>query len=205
MTIHSHISTQIKEAQLEALKPRNVTCEFLRGMDKHLEVKSDGARYLVNRIWIPKFGDYKEVFMNEAHKTRYSIHPGSDKMYLDLKKLYWWPNMKDEIATFVGKCLTCAKVKIEYQKPSGLLQQPKIPTWKWEGITMDCITKLPKTPNDHDTIWVIVDRLTKSAHFLPIKETDKMEKLTRTYIREIVRLHGVPVSIISDRDSRFTS
>ena len=143
--------------------------------------------------------------MDEAHKTRYSIHPGSDKMYLDLKKLYWWQNMKAEIATYVSKCLTCAKVKVEYQKPSGLLQQPEIPEWKWERITMDFITKLPKTTSGLDTIWVIVDRLTKSAHFLPIKETDKLEKLTRTYLREIVRLHGVPISIISDRDSRFTS
>ncbi|KAI3499635.1 hypothetical protein L1887_35439 [Cichorium endivia] len=143
--------------------------------------------------------------MNEAHKTRYSVHPGSDKMYLDLKKLYWWPNMKAEIATYVGKCLTCAKVKIEYQKPSGFLLQPAIPEWKWERITMDFITKLPKTTGGLDTIWVIVDRLTKSAHFLPIKETDKMGKLTWTYIKEIVRLHGAPISIISDRDSRFTS
>ena len=88
--------------------------------------------------------------------------------------------MNAEIATYVGKCLTCAKVKIEYQKPSGLLQQPEIPEWKWERITMDFITKLPKTSGGLDSIWVIVDRLTKSAHFLPIKETDKMEKLTRT-------------------------
>ena len=109
--------------------------------------------------------------MNEAHRTRYSFHPGSYKMYMDLKKLYQWPNMKAEIATFVGKCLNCAKVKVEYQKPSGLLQQRKILEWKWEQITMDFITNLPKTPTGHDIIWVIVDRLTKSAHFLPIKET----------------------------------
>ena len=113
--------------------------------------------------------------------------------------------MKADIATFVSKCLTCAKVKVEYQKPSGLLQQPEIPEWKWERITMDFIAKLPKTTGGFDSVRVIVDRLTKAAHFLPIKETDKMEKLTRTYIREIVRLHGVPLSIISDRDSRFTS
>ncbi|KAI3780239.1 hypothetical protein L2E82_10210 [Cichorium intybus] len=205
ITIHSHLSTQIKEAQLEALKPENVANEALRGMDKNLEVKEDGARYLMNRIWTPRFGGYRDIVMNEAHKTRYSIHPGSDKMYLDLKKLYWWPNMKAEIATYVGKCLTCAKVKVEYQKPSGLLQQPEIPKWKWERITMDFITKLPKTTGGLDTIWVIVDRLTKSAHFLPIKETEKMEKLTKTYIKDIVRFHGAPISIISDRDSRFTS
>ncbi|GJS45173.1 putative reverse transcriptase domain-containing protein [Tanacetum coccineum] len=105
-------------------------------------------------------------------------------MYQDLKKLYWWPNMKAEIATYVSKCLTCAKVKAEYQKPSGLLVQPVIPVWKWENITMDFVTKLPKTSTGQDTIWVIVDRLTKSAHFLPMKETDSMEKLTRQYLKE---------------------
>ncbi|GKD51842.1 putative reverse transcriptase domain-containing protein [Tanacetum coccineum] len=126
-------------------------------------------------------------------------------MYQDLKKLYWWPNMKAEIATYVSKCMTCAKVKAEYQKPSGLLVQPKIPEWKWENITMDFVTKLPKTASGQDMIWVIVDRLTKSAHFLPAKENDSMEKLTRQYLKEVVSRHGVPVSIISDRDGRFVS
>ncbi|GJW22716.1 putative reverse transcriptase domain-containing protein [Tanacetum coccineum] len=128
-----------------------------------------------------------------------------DKMYHDLRKLYWWPNMKADIATYVSKCLTCAKVKAEHQKPSGLLQQPEIPVWKWERITMDFITKLPRTPSGYDSIWVIVDRLTKSAHFIPMNEKYKMEKLTRLYLKEIVCRHGVPVSIISDRDPRFAS
>ncbi|GKA39550.1 putative reverse transcriptase domain-containing protein [Tanacetum coccineum] len=113
-------------------------------------------------------------------------------MYQDLKKLYWWPNMKAEIATYVSKCLTCAKVKIEYQKPSGLLVQPEIPQWKWENITMDFVTKLPRTAAGQDTIWVIVDRLTKSAHFLPMREDDTLEKLTRQYLKEVVSKHGVP-------------
>ncbi|GJS17588.1 putative reverse transcriptase domain-containing protein [Tanacetum coccineum] len=126
-------------------------------------------------------------------------------MYQDLKKLYWWPNMKAEIATYVTKCLTCSKVKAEYQKPFGLLVQPVILVWKWENITMDFITKLPKTSTGQDTIWVIVDRLTKSARFLSMKETDSMEKLTRQYLKEVVSRHRVPVSIISDRDSKFTS
>ncbi|GKA08736.1 putative reverse transcriptase domain-containing protein [Tanacetum coccineum] len=126
-------------------------------------------------------------------------------MCLDLKRLYWWPNMKAEIATYVSKCMTCAKVKAEYQKSSGLLVQPIIPEWKWENITMDFVTKLPKTPTGQDTIWVIVDRLTKSAHFIPIKENDPMEKLTRMYLKEFVSKHGVPILIISDRDGRFTS
>ncbi|GJR27943.1 putative reverse transcriptase domain-containing protein [Tanacetum coccineum] len=110
-----------------------------------------------------------------------------------------------EIATYVSKCLTCAKVKIEYQKPSGLLVQPEIPQWKWENITMDFVTKLPRTAAGQDTIWVIVDRLTKSAHFLPMREDDTLEKLTRQYLKEVVSKHGVPVSIISDRDGKFTS
>ncbi|GKC68483.1 putative reverse transcriptase domain-containing protein, partial [Tanacetum coccineum] len=156
---------------------------------------------------IPCFGDLRALIMHESHKSKYSIHRGSDKMYQDLKRLYWWPNMKAEIATYVSKCMTCAKVKAEYQKPSGLLVQPIIPIWKWENITMDFVTKLPKTTSGQDTIWVIVYRLTKSAHFLPMKETDSMEKLTRQYLKEVVSRHGVPVfrSVISDRDSKFTS
>jgi hypothetical protein len=205
MTVQSQLPIQIRDAQTEALKPEHVLGETLRGMDKKFELRDDGTCYFMDRIWTPKHGGFRDVVMNEAHSTKYSVHPGSDKMYLDLKKLYWWPNMKADIATYVSKCLTCAKVKVEYQKPSGLLQQPQIPEWKWEGIAMDFITKLPRTPAGYDAIWVVVDRLTKSAHFLPIKETDKMEKLTRTYLKEIVRLHGVPISIISDRDSRFTS
>ncbi|GKB34817.1 putative reverse transcriptase domain-containing protein [Tanacetum coccineum] len=143
--------------------------------------------------------------MHESHKSKYSIHPRSDKMYQDLKKLYWWPNMKTKIATYVSKCLTCAKVKAECQKPSGLLVQPVILIWKWENIIIDFVTKLPKTSSGQDTIWVIVDRLTKSSHFLPMKETNSMEKLTRQYLKEVVSRHGVPVLIISDRDSKFTS
>ncbi|GJV62669.1 putative reverse transcriptase domain-containing protein [Tanacetum coccineum] len=143
--------------------------------------------------------------MDEAHTSRYSIHPGADKMYHDLRDLYWWPGMKRDIAEYVSKCLTCSKIKAEHQKPSGLLQQPEIPEWKWEKITMDLVTKLPRSSGGYDAIWVIVDRLTKSAHFLPIREDYKTEKLARIYINEIVARHGVPVSIISDRDGRFAS
>ncbi|GJX39830.1 putative reverse transcriptase domain-containing protein [Tanacetum coccineum] len=126
-------------------------------------------------------------------------------MYQDMKKLYWWPNMKADIATYVNKCLTCAKVKAEHQRPSGLLVQPKIPEWKWDNITMDFVTKLPKTSQGYDTIWVIVDRLTKSAIFTPMRETDPLDKLARLYLKEVVTRHGIPVSIICDRDPRFAS
>jgi hypothetical protein len=125
-------------------------------------------------------------------------------MYYDIRKSYWWPHLRTDVATYVSKCLTCAKIKAEHQKPSGLLQQPKIPVWKWEEIAMDFITKLPKT-SGFDTIWVIVDRLTKSAHFLAIKETDNVKTLSQIHIKEVVSRHGVPLSIISDRDGRFVS
>ncbi|GJU97734.1 reverse transcriptase domain-containing protein [Tanacetum coccineum] len=205
MTIHSSIKARILEAQSEASKGVNTPAETLKGLDKQLERKEDGGLYLAERIWVPVYGNLRTLIMNEAHATRYSVHPGADKMYYDLRGLYWWPRMKKDIAMYVSKCLTCSKVKAEHQKPSGLLQQPEIPEWKWENITMDFINKLPRTSSGHDSIWVIVDRLTKSAHFLAIREDYKIERLARLYINEIVARHGVPVSIISDRDSYFTS
>ncbi|GJX17109.1 putative reverse transcriptase domain-containing protein [Tanacetum coccineum] len=122
--------------------------------------------------------------MHESHKSKYSIHPGSDKMYQDLKLLYWWPNMKADIAMYVSKCLTCAKVKAEHQKPSGLLQQHEIPVWKGERIIIDFVSGLPRTPSGYDMIWVIVDRLTKSSHFMPMKKMNSMEKLMRLSLQE---------------------
>ncbi|GJV43006.1 putative reverse transcriptase domain-containing protein [Tanacetum coccineum] len=115
---------------------------------------------------------------------------GADKMYYDLRDRYWWLGMKKDIAVYVSKCLTCLKVKAEHQRPSGLLQQPEIPEWKWKGIAMDFVTKLPRTSSGHDTIWIIVDRLTKSAHFLPMREDYKMDRLARLYLNEIVARHG---------------
>ncbi|GJR29474.1 putative reverse transcriptase domain-containing protein [Tanacetum coccineum] len=205
MTLHPKLPSQILEAQTEAIKEENIKAENLRGMDKAIEVRPDGTRCIKNQSWLPLFGNLRDLIMNESHISKYSIHPGSDKMYQDLKKLYWWPNMKAIIAEYVGKCLTCSRGKTECQKPSGLLIQLDIPTWKWERITMDFVTKLPKTSSGHDTIWVIVVCFTKSAHFIPTKVTDSMETLTRLYIKEIVSRHGVLISVISDRDNHFTS
>ncbi|GJZ94963.1 putative reverse transcriptase domain-containing protein [Tanacetum coccineum] len=172
MTVYPDLSERILRAQTEAMKEERVKAENLGRLIKPIfEIRSDGIRYFDKRIWLPLFGGLRDLIMHESHKLKYSIHPGSDKMYQDLKKLYWWPNMKADIATYVSKCLTCAA---EHQKPSGLLQQPKIPEWKWEKITMDF-------------------------------KTDSMEKLTQLYLKEIVCRHEVPVSIISDRDSRFAS
>ncbi|GJT45362.1 putative reverse transcriptase domain-containing protein, partial [Tanacetum coccineum] len=173
MTIGLNLPKKILNAQAEERKEENYITEDLHGMINKLEPRDDGTLCLNNRSWISCFGDLRALIMHESHKSKYSVHLGSDKMYQDLKKLYWWPNMKAEIAIYVSKCLTCAK--------------------------------LPKMETGQDTIWVIVDRLTKSAHFLPIREGDSMEKLTRQYLKEVVSRHGVSVSIISDRDGRFTS
>ncbi|KAI3802022.1 hypothetical protein L1987_30144 [Smallanthus sonchifolius] len=152
LTSHPGLPEKIRSAQLEALKEENLPLESTRGMEAQLEVISDGIRYFAERIRVPLFGNLRELVMDEAYKSRYSIHPGSDKMYHDLNVLYWQPKMKADIATYVSKCLACAKVKVEYQKPSSLLQQPEIPMWKWEQISMDFITKLPRTPTGCDTI-----------------------------------------------------
>ncbi|GKD45112.1 putative reverse transcriptase domain-containing protein [Tanacetum coccineum] len=206
MTVYLDLTDRILRAQTEAMKEEMVKTENLGRLIKPIfKIRSDKIRYFDKRIWLPLFGGLRDLIMHESHKSKYLIHPGSDKMYQDLKKLYWWPNRKVDIATYVSKCLRYAKVKVEHHKLSGLLQQPEIPEWKWEKITMDFVTGLARTLSGYDSIWVIVDRLTKSTHFLPMKKTDSMEKLTQLYLKEIVCRHGVPVSIISDRDSRFAS
>ncbi|GKB68436.1 putative reverse transcriptase domain-containing protein, partial [Tanacetum coccineum] len=217
MTIGLDLPKQILNAQTEAQKPENIKNEDVGGMlvenaknleairTEKLEPRADGTLCLNGRSWLPCYGNLRAVIMHESHKSKYSIHPGSDKMYQDMKKLYWWPNMKANIATYVSKCLTCAKVKAKHQRPSGLFIQPEIPEWKWDNITMDFVTKLPKSSQGYDTIWVIVDRLTKSAIFTPMRETDPMDKLARMYLKEVVTRHGIPLSIICDRDPRFAS
>ncbi|GJV52187.1 putative reverse transcriptase domain-containing protein [Tanacetum coccineum] len=176
MTIQSGVKGMILAAQGEAFKQENVLAERLHGLDQQMERKGDGSLYFMDRTWVPLVGGVRTTIMDEAHKSRYSVHPGADKMYYDLRDMYWWPGMKRDIATYVSECLTCAKVKAEHQRPSGLLQQPEIPEWKWENITMDFITKLPRTRSGHDAIWVVVDKLTKSTHILAIREDYSTEK-----------------------------
>nr|GEU43289.1 hypothetical protein [Tanacetum cinerariifolium] len=152
MTVGLNLPVEIPKAQSEARKEENYGTEDLCGIIKKLESHTDEVLCLNRRSWIPCRGNLRELIMHESHKSKYSIHSGSNKMHQDLKKLYWWPNMKAEIATYVSKCLTCAKVKVEYQKPYGLLVQLVISVWKWESITMDLVTKLPKMSTRQDTI-----------------------------------------------------
>nr|GEZ28104.1 putative reverse transcriptase domain-containing protein [Tanacetum cinerariifolium] len=187
MTIGLDLPKQILGAQTEAKKPENLKKEDVGGMlienskdpekfkKEKLEPRTDGTICLNNRSWLPCYGDLRALIIHESHKSKYSIYPGSNKMYQDLRQLYWWPNMKADIATYVSKCLTCLRVKSKHQKPFGLLVQPEIPQWKWDNITMDFVTKLPRTSSGYDTIWVIMDRLTKSGYFLPTREDDSMD------------------------------
>ncbi|GKD49569.1 putative reverse transcriptase domain-containing protein [Tanacetum coccineum] len=195
----------------ERVKPKRVRAmnmtlqSSIKGLDEMIKCRSDRVLYYLDRIWFPLKGDVRTLIMDEAYNSNYSIHPEADKMYYDLRDRYWWPGMKKDIAVYVSRCLTCLKVKAEHQRPSGLLQQPEILEWKWERIEIDFFTKLPRTSSGQDTIWVIVDRLTKSAYFLPMHEDCKIDRLARLYLNEIVARHGVPISIIPDRDSHFTS
>jgi hypothetical protein len=169
-----------------------------------LRTNEQGVLWFKNRLCVP-VGEAREVLLNESHNSAYSIHPGTTKMYLDLKARYWWKGMKKEIAQYVARCDTCQRTKAEHQKPAGLLQPLPVPEWKWEEIGMDFVTGLPRTQKGNDSIWVIIDRLTKVAHFVPVKTTFGGAALARIYLKEIVRLHGIPRKIVSDRGTQFTS
>ncbi|GJR47198.1 reverse transcriptase domain-containing protein [Tanacetum coccineum] len=181
----------------ERLKPRRVRAMAMTvqiGMREKIQVAQSEALKQEN------------ILMENLHGLDQQMEKKEGESLYFMDRIWvLWPGMKRDIATYVSRCLTCSKVKAEHQRPSGLLQQPEIPEWKWDKITMDFITKLPRSKSGHDTIWVIVDRLTKSAHFLAIREDYSTEKLAKIYVDEIVTRHGVPVSIISDRDGRFTS
>src|SRR3989442_11450547 len=164
-----------------------------------------GVLRLNDRLCVPDVDGLRNEILDEAHSTVYTMHPGATKMYQSVKTHYWWPRMKKDVAEFVAKCLICQQIKAEHQAPASKLQPLPIPVWKWERITMDFVTALPKTQRKHDAIWVIVDRLTKSALFLPIRWGISLDQLAIKYVDEVVRLHGAPLSIVSDRDPRFVS
>jgi hypothetical protein len=130
--------------------------------------------------------------LKEDHDSDYSIHPGSTKMYQDLKQKYWWYGLKRDVVAHVAVCDVCQRVKAEHQRPAGLLHPLKVPEWKWEEIGMDFIIGLPRTPKGYNSIWVIMDRLTKVAHLIPVKTTYKRSQLAELYMARIVCLHGVP-------------
>jgi hypothetical protein len=151
-----------------------------------------------DRLCVPNIKLIRELILKEAHETAFSIHPGSEKMYQDLKKRFWWYGMKSEIVEYVVVCDSCQRIKAEHQRPAGLLQPLQIPQWKWDEIGMDFIVDLPRNRTGYDSIWVVVDRLTKAAHFIPLKTTYNNVVLAELYMSRIVCLHGVSKNIVSD-------
>ena len=193
------------EAQRKDEKIAVIVSQIGNGKEIEFTVNEDGVLYYKDWVCVPDDNDLRKAILEEAHSGSFAIHPSSTKMYQDLKISFWWSGMKRDISEFVTKCLVCQRVKAEHQVPSGLLLSIRIPEWKWDRITMDFVVGLPLTGRKHDSVWVIGDRLTKSSHFLPVRTDYSLDKLAELYIKEIVRLHGIPISIISDRDPRFTS
>ena len=166
---------KIRELQIQDPQIVKLRGELESGQRGDLSLREDGTVVMGQRLCVPDVGHVRREIMEEAHSSAYAMHPGSTKMYHTLKEHYWWKGMKRDIAEFVSRCLTCQQVKAEHQKPAGLLQSLSIPQWKCERITMDFVVGLPRCRSGHDTIWVIVDSLTKSVHFLPIRNSDSLD------------------------------
>jgi len=205
LRVKSGYREQILEAQQRDDEVSKVRIKLESGGETLFRMGDDGIVMLGRRMYVSDNKSLKQKILREAHESKFTVHPSSTKMYQDLKQYYWWPNMRKEVAGYVAKCSICQQVKVEHQKPARLLQPLPIPEWKWEMITMDFMLGLPRGKRGNDAIWVIVDRLTKSALFLPVKMTDPIDKLAKMYVNEVVRLYGVPISIVSHRDPRFTS
>ncbi|WJX19257.1 hypothetical protein P8452_08970 [Trifolium repens] len=205
MKLTNDFLEDVKRGQKEDLSLVDRLTPKKQGEQVDFNIDEFGVIRFRGRVCVPDIPEIKKSILEEGHRSGLSIHPGATKMYQDLKKLFWWPKMKNEVAEFVYACLTCQKSKVEHQKPSGLLQPMFVPEWKWDSIAMDFVSGLPRTRRGSDSIWVIVDRLTKSAHFIPLKTGTLVPKLAEIYVNQIVRLHGIPSSIVSDRDPRFTS
>ncbi|WVZ58387.1 hypothetical protein U9M48_008666 [Paspalum notatum var. saurae] len=165
----------------------------------------EGILWFKNRLVVPKDMELRKKILDEAHTSMFTMHPGSNKMYQDLKQKFWWTCMKREIAKYVSECDVCRRVKADHLKPVGMLQPLAVPAWKWEDIHMDFIVSLPRTQKGYDSIWVIIDCFTKSAHFIPVKTSYHAKTYAELYIARIISLHGVPRTITSDRGSLFVS
>nr|CAB3476836.1 unnamed protein product [Digitaria exilis] len=185
LEVESTLEQEIRKGQLEDEEIKELVKKI--GTDKAPGFRLDdqGTVWYGNRIVVPDQQHIKDVILREAHESAYSIHPGSTKMYLDLKERFWWYGLKRDVAAHVALCDVCQRVKAEHQRPAGLLQPMKIPEWKWEEVGMDFITGLPRTPKGYDSIWVIVDRLTKVAHFIP---TDGQTERTNQILEDIFEI-----------------
>jgi hypothetical protein len=189
MEVNSTLEQYIQKGQLEDAKIQEIKEQIKEDKTPGFSVDEQGTLWYKKRLCVPKVKEIRELILSEAHDSAYSIHPGSTKMYHDLKSRYWWYGMKRAVAEYVALCDNCQRVKAERQRPVGLLQPLKIPQWKWEEISMDFIIGLPTVQSGYDSIWVII----------PVKATYKGAKLAELYIARIMCLHGVPKKIVSDR------
>jgi hypothetical protein len=199
------LEQEICKGQIGDAKIQEINDLITEGRGPDFTEDEQGMIWFKNRICVPDIDSIRETILKEAHDSAYSIHLGSTKMYQDLKQKYWWYGLKRDVAAHVAECDVCQRVKAKHQRPAGLLHPLKIPEWKWEEIGMDFIVGLPRTLAGYDSICVIVDRLTKVAHFIPVRTNYTGAKLAKLYMAWIVCLHGVPKKIVSDRGSQFTS
>nr|GEZ23009.1 retrotransposon protein, putative, Ty3-gypsy subclass [Tanacetum cinerariifolium] len=179
LRVEPDLISWIKEAQKEDSEIWTIIENLAKQTEFRLD--EDDVLWKGNRLCVPNDASLREALLTEAHSSPFSIHPGSMKMYHDLKQHFWWSGMKRDVATFVSRCLICQQVKIKHQRASGLFQPLDIPVWKWDEISMDFVIGLPRTQRRHDAIRVVVDRLTKSAHFLPIRKDYSVSKLAETF------------------------
>ena len=186
LRIEPEIQSKVKALQSTDLKTQKILEMDASKRKADFQVSEDGILKFQGRLCVPDNAELKEEILSEAHRSSYRIHPGSTKMYQNLRQYYWWNGMKADIAKHVTKCLTCQQVKAQHCKPGGLLRPLEIPEWKWEHITMDFVMGLSRSQRGHDSIWVIVDRLTKSAHFLAIRKDFALERYADLYVQQIV-------------------
>jgi hypothetical protein len=207
ISIKSPLHERIARAQLIDEEVQKIIQKLSEGDPKFNCFRKDdkGVVWFGQRLVIPQDRDLKKEILDEAHLSKFTIHPGSAKMYQDLRETFWWSNMKGEIAEYVSGCDTCQRIKASHLKTAGQMQPLSIPVWKWDDISMDFIVGLPLTPRKHDSIWVVVDRLTKSAHFIPVHTTYSAECYAEIYVDLIVRLLGVLKTILSDRGTQFVA
>jgi hypothetical protein len=194
------LEQEIRKGHIRDVKIQEIKDLIIEGRGPNFTEDEQGTIWFKNRICVPEINSLRETILKEAHDSAYSIHPGSTKMYQDLKQKYWWYGLKNDVALHVALCDVCQRVKAKHQRPASLLHPLKIPEWKWEEIDMDFIVGLPHTSTGYDSIWVIVD-----THFILVKTTYSGARLAELYMKQIVCLHGVPKKIVSDRGSPFTS
>ena len=184
LIVRPSLLKRVLEAQKKDEKIDVVINQIGNGKETEFTMNKNGVLYYEDQVCVPDCNDLRKSILEEAHSRSFAIHPGSIKMYRDLKMSFWWSGMKRDVSEFVTKCLMCQRVKAEHQVPSGLLQSIRIPEWKWDRITMDFMVGLPLTRRRHDSIWVLVDRLTKSAYFLPVRTNYSLDKLAELYIKK---------------------